>query len=129
MSKHLAEEKQVENPVGEGFASYGGNGTCTVETLCYSNREDADLKTEPVDLRCYVMESEEIEEWYRDFFQSEDLEAVPVAGKIWYPKEKTDCPVIFMAHGNHSITEESYLGYEYLGTYFCLIGVCLCVGG
>lgn len=119
---YLAEEKQVENPVGEGFASYGGNGTCTVETLCYSNREDADLKTEPVDLSRYVMESEEIEEWYRDFFQSEDLEAVPVAGKIWYPKEETDCPVIFIAHGNHSITEESYLGYEYLGTYFASLG-------
>ena len=119
---YLAKEKQVENPVGETFDSYGKNGDCTVESLCYSNREDADLKTEPVDLSRYVMEGEEIEEWYRDFFQPEGLDAVPVAGKIWYPKEETDCPVIFMAHGNHSITEESYLGYEYLGNYFASLG-------
>lgn len=46
----------------------------------------------------------------------------PIAGKIWFPKEAENCPVVFMAHGNHSITAESYRGYDYLGEYLASHG-------
>ena len=108
--------------VKEDFTEYGELGDCTVATLEYSPYKDVELKTEPVDLTRYVMEEEGFHRVYRDLFQDYDLDKTPVAGKIWYPLEKENCPVIFMAHGNHSITEESYLGYDYLGEYFASHG-------
>lgn len=105
-----------------GFDTYGELGNYTVEALEYSPYKEVELKTEPVDLSDFVMEEETWHQAYREAFQSYGLENAPVAGKVWYPAEMQNCPVIFMAHGNHSITEESYLGYEYLGTYLASHG-------
>lgn len=105
-----------------GFEDYGEPGIYTVETLEYSPYKGAALKTEPVDVSNFVGKGENWHEAYRDMFQSYGLENAPVAGKVWYPAEAQNCPVIFMAHGNHSITEESYLGYAYLGEYLASHG-------
>ena len=59
---------------------------------------------------------------YVDAYWDYDLNAVPMAGRVWYPADGRDCPVLFMAHGNHEITTESYLGYDYLGRYLASHG-------
>ena len=46
----------------------------------------------------------------------------PAPGRVWYPAEGESCPVLFIAHGNHEITTESYLGYAYLGEYLASHG-------
>jgi hypothetical protein len=38
------------------------------------------------------------------------------------PAEKYDCPVVFIIHGNHNLTTESYEGYAYLGEYLASHG-------
>lgn len=105
-----------------GFEEYGEPGIYTVETLEYSPYKEVEVKTETVDLRDFVRKGETWHEAYRDLFQTYGLGNAPVAGKVWYPAEAQSCPVIFMAHGNHSITEESYLGYAYLGEYLASHG-------
>ena len=51
-----------------------------------------------------------------------DLDEAPIAGKMWYPKDKKNCPVLFIVHGNHDYTTPSYLGYDYLGEYLASFG-------
>ena len=121
---YVSEYREWNRTAGEipGFEEYGEPGIYTVETLEYSPWEEGELKTEPVDLTDFVMEGEAWHEAYRKLFQTYSLEAAPVAGKVWYPAETKNCPVIFMVHGNHSITEESYLGYAYLGEYLASHG-------
>ena len=60
--------------------------------------------------------------YIKEKYQGYGLNEVPIRGKIWYPKEAQNCPVLFMIHGNHNYVEESYLGYEYLGQYLASYG-------
>lgn len=80
------------------------------------------LESESFDLSDYVGGYEGIEAAYRTWYQGYDIKNVPLAGRIWYPKEVMNCPVLFIIHGNHTFTTESYLGYEYLGEYLASHG-------
>lgn len=51
-----------------------------------------------------------------------DLDETPLRGRVWYPEEGENCPVLFITHGNHEITTPSYLGYAYLGEYLASHG-------
>lgn len=57
-----------------------------------------------------------------DWYIEENSQQVKLSGKIWYPKECSNCPVLFFIHGNHTMTEPSYLGYDYLGSYLASHG-------
>lgn len=59
----------------------------------------------------------------RDTVLGRDLSEVPIKGKIWYPENKKNSPVVFIVHGNHRLTEENYLGYNYLGRYLARRGI------
>ena len=59
---------------------------------------------------------------YVDVYWDYPLTQVPLQGRVWYPEEVRHCPVLFFAHGNHEITTESYLGYDYLGEYLASHG-------
>lgn len=104
----------------DGFEDYGREGSYETASVLYGFGEE--LKTDTVDLSRYVSEEKIWHRLYRGLFQDYGLADAPVAGKIWYPVNAKNCPVIFMAHGNHSITEESYLGYDYLGSYLASQG-------
>ena len=105
-----------------GFADYCAKGAYTPVCLTYGPDGGTDMTTGTVDLSPYVAKEKKWHRIYRSFFTKHTRKDAPIAGKIWFPKEAENCPVVFMAHGNHSITAESYLGYDYLGEYLASHG-------
>lgn len=95
----------------DGFTEYLKNGTLTVNTLTYGP-QNADILTECVDLTD-IGEASPI----ASFSSPYKVEKSPIAGVIYYPENKRNCPVLFIVHGAHSSKTDSYLGYEYLGEY------------
>ena len=84
---------------------------------------DTALEAGTVNLSWYMSrDTDDITGSYVDAYWDYDLNAVPLAGRVWYPADGRDCPVLFIAHGNHEITTESYLGYDYLGRYLASHG-------
>lgn len=59
---------------------------------------------------------------YVDAYWDYGLDSVPMQGRVWYPADRKNCPVLFIAHGNHEISTPSYLGYDYLGDYLASYG-------
>ncbi|OEK02076.1 hypothetical protein BFP97_11335 [Roseivirga sp. 4D4] len=49
--------------------------------------------------------------WYWGF----DDKALPINGRVWYPKGEGPFPLALIVHGNHSMFDFSDPGYEYLG--------------
>lgn len=80
------------------------------------------LESDTVDLSPYVDGYEGLDAKYREWFQGYTIREVPLAGRIWYPENGTNCPVLFLIHGNHNFTTQSYLGYAYLGKYLASHG-------
>lgn len=105
-----------------GFADYCAKGAYTPVCLTYGPDGGTDMTTRTVDLSPYVAKEKKWHRIYRSFFTKHTRKDAPIAGKIWFPKEAENCPVVFMAHGNHSITAESYRGYDYLGEYLASHG-------
>ena len=105
-----------------GFADYCAKGAYTPVCLTYGPDGGTDMTTGTVDLSPYVAKEKKWHRIYRSFFTKHTRKDAPIAGKIWFPKEAENCPVVFMAHGNHSITAESYRGYDYLGEYLASHG-------
>lgn len=98
-----------------------GLGGCTVETLDYG--PDGDLEAGTVSLTRYMdRDTDDLTGAYVDAYWDYDLSRVPLQGRVWYPAEEKNCPVLFIAHGNHEITTNSYLGYAYLGEYLASHG-------
>lgn len=106
----------------DGFVDYIAQGEYTPVCVTYGPDGETDMATGTVDLSPYVAKEKKWHRIYRNFFTKHTRKDAPVAGKIWYPAEAENCPVVFMAHGNHSITAESYLGYDYLGEYLASHG-------
>ena len=88
------------------YGTEGGLPSGTVNLTRYMSRESLDGLS---DLQVGL---------YVDY----DLNAVPLVGRIWYPEGGQNCPVLFIAHGNHVVTVDSYLGYAYLGEYLASWG-------
>lgn len=106
----------------EGFAKELGDGTYTVESLEYSPVKDVELTSETIDLSFCAENPGGLMGLWRETITGYDVEESPVAGKVWYPKELSGCPVLFFVHGNHGTLTESYQGYAYLGEYLASHG-------
>lgn len=59
----------------------------------------------------------------RDRYFRRGLNDVPLRGEIYLPKGQSNVPVLFIVHGNHRFTTESYRGYDYLGQYLASRGI------
>ena len=97
------------------------DGPYEVLTLDYGPGEALEAGT--VSLTRYMSrDTDSLTGSYVDAYWDYDLSRVPLRGRVWYPAEGESCPVLFIAHGNHEITTESYLGYAYLGEYLASHG-------
>lgn len=98
------------------------DGPYTVKTVDYGT--EGGLPSDTVSLTRYMSRSslDGLSDLQVDLYVDYDLNAVPLVGRIWYPEGGQDCPVLFIAHGNHVVTVDSYLGYEYLGEYLASWG-------
>lgn len=118
---------QIDNgdaPQVAGFGEFIKNGPYEVDTLSYGPGIDDDIITETLDYTIFdsVQDRSGLGAFMTDIFSDYDFEKVPVKGQIWYPADKTDCPVFFMVHGNHDSTVQSHLGYDYLGEHLASNG-------
>lgn len=121
IEKYLA--MNVNDNVEEipGFPQYLENGAYEVSVLDYGQDDSFDIVTECVDIS-KIAEREGAVGAVADLYFENSLEEAPVAGRIWYPEGLTDCPVMFIVHGNHNFTVSSYMGYDYLGEYLASNG-------
>lgn len=108
--------------VSPAFANESLPGEYTVASLEYSPTKDVELTTQTIDLSFCATNPDGLEGVWRDVVTGYDVSQAPVAGIVYYPEEKDDCPVLFIVHGNHSVLEDSYLGYDYLGEYLASHG-------
>lgn len=105
----------------EGFADYLRGGDGKVTTLTYGPSEDDDITAEPFYLTKYASR-DGILGWMAGLCLDYPLSDVPVRGAVWMPEQAEGCPVLFIIHGNHDLTVDSYLGYDYLGEYLARCG-------
>lgn len=77
-----------------------------------------------VNLNPYVHYSGQTK-WIREKYFNKTLGEIPIKGRLWYPKGAKNVPLVVIAHGNHRFTEESYLGYDYLGKYLARQGIAM----
>lgn len=103
-----------------GFEKAITRGNYTVQTVTYDTA-DADMISQTVNLESYA-KNKGMAGYIKEKYQGYGLDEVPIRGKVWYPEEVGNCPTLFIIHGNHTYTEESYLGYEYLGQYLASYG-------
>lgn len=97
-----------------------GMGDYPVSVLDYGPGEE--WEPEPRNLASFMSRGDGFTGFYVDTYLDYEPDAVPMRGRVWYPSDGQNCPVLFIAHGNHEITTPSYLGYEYLGEYLASHG-------
>ena len=96
-------------------------GPYRVEMLDYGPEEA--LQAGTVDLTRYMSRGDDgLTDHYVDAYWEYEISEIPMHGRVWYPAEAENCPVLVIAHGNHHIATESYLGYDYLGKYLASHG-------
>ena len=95
-------------------------GAHEVMILDYGPGEN--LEPDPISLANYMTRGDDLTSIYVDNYLGYDVDEVPMRGRVWYPADAKNCPVLFIAHGNHVITTASYLGYDYLGEYLASHG-------
>lgn len=123
VAKYVAQgEKDFEAAkTVDGFDEYKSEGKYAVMTFDYGPDEDEDIVTDTVDMSPYA-KREGISKFIKDRFFRNGLSNAPIAGRIWYPSGKKNCPALFIVHGNHDFDVPSYLGYDYLAEYLASNG-------
>ncbi|WP_075718376.1 alpha/beta hydrolase family protein [Roseburia sp. 499] len=97
------------------------NGPYTVKTVTYGTSGEEDVLSATADISRFA-QNDGISGFLKEQYQGYSMKEVPMAGIIWYPEERENCPTLFMIHGNHDWITDSYMGYEYLGTYLASHG-------
>lgn len=95
-------------------------GAHEVAVLDYGPGET--LEPETISLTSYMSRGDDLTGIFVDNYLGYDISEVPMRARVWYPSDAVNCPVLFIAHGNHSIMTDSYLGYDYLGEYLASHG-------
>lgn len=124
---YIEEYLALKEPLPAGweagnFEEDFADGIYTVESLEYSPGKEVKIKSETLDLSYCAGNPEGLTGLWRSAVTGYDVKEAPIAGKVWYPLECTNCPVLFLVHGNHGTLTESYLGYAYLGEYLASHG-------
>lgn len=114
-------EKVLTQNEKDDFEKYFSKGALTVKTVDYAPFVENGIATSSINLFDFAGRSGKYKKKQEKKFGF-DLDKAPVAGRIWYPEEKENCPALFIVHGNHDFTVPSHLGYEYLGTYLASNG-------
>lgn len=115
VSEPLTRQEQQE------FQREMEEGPYQVLTLTYGTKGTEDLESGTANISRFA-ENKGIGGFFKEKYQGYPLTEVPISGIVWYPEEISNCPTLFLIHGNHSWLTESYLGYEYLGRYLASHG-------
>ena len=117
-------QKYVEQlpQANKGNKSVLSDQTYEINSLTYGVSEDSQIKTKSVNLNSFTSYNGKFTRSFRKSYWGFGLTEVPLSGKIWYPIEGENHPVLFIVHGNHTMVTPSYLGYSYLGEYLASCG-------
>lgn len=116
-----AREEALSETEKENFLTGTSFGSFTVDSVSYGMDKGDKLLSGTVDISSFAEENR-ILGAVKTAYLGSALENAPLSGKIWYPLETENCPTLFIIHGNHSYTTDSYLGYAYLGEYLASNG-------
>ncbi len=105
----------------EGFEASVSEQEFEVHSVTYGVGDGFDLASESYDLSAFEKRGF-VNKWLMKLCFDHDVDQTPLSGKIWYPIDGKNCPVLFIVHGNHDISAPSYLGYEYIGEYLAGFG-------
>lgn len=94
----------------------------SVATLIYGTSDDSQIITKTTNLTNFTSYQGKLTEKLRSYIWGHGINEVPLSGKIWYPVEGENYPVLFIIHGNHTMVTPSYLGYDYLGEFLAAQG-------
>lgn len=112
---------QPHAPPPENAAGLAADGPYEVMSLDYG--PGLPLDPPPVNLSPYMSRNtHSLTGLYVDAYMDYGLDEVPLRGRVWYPAGQNNCPVLFIAHGNHEVTTPSYLGYDYLASFLASHG-------
>lgn len=104
-----------------GFAAYMENGNEKTAVIDYGSDSASGIVTDDIDISDLV-DGEGFLALPSKLYFEKGLDEASVAGRIWYPQDRLDCPVLFIVHGNHAFDVPSHLGYDYLGEYLASNG-------
>ncbi len=127
--RNLEEQQKTENQTmglltkeqEKAFLEFMEPGSCTVSTVSYGTRDKDALEAGTVNISRFA-KNKGLDGFFKEKYQGYPLTEAPLSGMVWYPKEASDCPTLFIVHGNHNWVTDSYLGYEYLGAYLASHG-------
>ena len=123
ISFYLNAAPAVSADAVSGFDGYLADGAFEVTELSYGNSDDSDIKTNTIDIsKLATLEDRGFFDMILAIGRDYDFGETPIKGVIYLPTGKTDCPTLFIVHGNHVADDPSYLGYEYLGRYLASNG-------
>jgi dienelactone hydrolase len=123
INSYLTLNKQHQkNTVPTFYNDTMENGDLSVSFIEYGRNKDADLASKTTNLTPYIGNYQGLTRIIRGLYWDYEIDQVPLAGKIWYPTQGDNYPVLFIIHGNHTMTTKSYLGYDYLGEYLASYG-------
>jgi len=113
---YIEEYRQLDqiNQSGKYSFEQGNNQPASME---YGVSDRSEIQSTTFDITPFIDGYKGLQGAYRKIYQGYDFTEVPLSGKVWYPTDQQDCPVLFIVHGNHNFIEPSYLGYDYLGEY------------
>ncbi len=121
-NSYLSLSNQSRNNLSEMKQNLLELGKLPVSHTEYGIKRDDGLPRKTTDLTPYIDNYQGISSKLRGLYWKYDIDKVPLAGKIWYPTQGENFPVLFIIHGNHIMTTKSYLGYDYLGEYLASYG-------
>lgn len=110
-----------QNEVESTFADDIKKGNYETESLEYGIGDSFDLQSSVYNISTFA-QRRSVSGWVMDKYFGYELKEAPITGKIWYPVTEQESPVLFIVHGNHNYTTDSYLGYDYLGKYLASNG-------
>lgn len=96
-------------------------GSYTVRSVTYGMDGADDLVSATTDISMFARNNG-VNGFLKERYQGFSLKEVPLEGIAWFPQEASGCPALFLIHGNHGWTTDSYLGYGYLGAYLASHG-------
>lgn len=100
------------------------NGNFKVNELFYGSGNDKNrpeygsqisIKTETVDATPFFDQTSGFSNYLRKIYWGFNSKNYPINARVWFPVGKGPFPLVLIVHGNHSMTDYSDSGYEYIG--------------
>jgi dienelactone hydrolase len=117
VNNYLAMHKE---DVNSSYSVRPAKGPHETSVIDYGMNKEP-IKSRTANLSSYVV-YEGFTKKLRDFYWGYSIDKVPLKGRVWYPADGNNYPVVFIVHGNHTMTAASYKGYGYLGEYLASYG-------